>query len=147
MAYCAFAPLSTRPFQFQASLQPEKVVSNHEIAIEHVWLEGRPILHVVQTHAQFQGGAVLRSENADGVWDFFMECWGRLYLGFLTVIRLDQESAITSSVFRGSAAVHEIVLQLTGIERHNYLCAGDQYPEPRRRIFPVLRLKHPPLHP
>lgn len=51
---------STRPFRFGAALPPDQIVFDHEIAVDLVSLEGRPVLHIVDTHTHFQAAAVLR---------------------------------------------------------------------------------------
>lgn len=73
--------MSTRPLMFRASLYPDDIVFNHEIVVDLFWLEGRPVLHVVDTNTCFQGADVLRSKSAEEVWSALMECLVTLYLG------------------------------------------------------------------
>lgn len=41
------------PIRFRESVPPEKIVFNHEIAMDLMWLEKVPVLHVVDTHTNF----------------------------------------------------------------------------------------------
>lgn len=140
------AAYSTRRFRFRASITLDKVVFNEEVAVDLVWLEGRPVLHLVDTHTHLQGAAMLRSKNADYIWSAFMEYWVSLHLGYPHLVRVGHESTMSSDVFRRNAAVNGIVLQFSGIERHSSLGAGDSYQAPLRRVFSVLRTLHPSLH-
>lgn len=55
---------SVKPFRFRAALTPDKVIFNHELAIDLMWIDGNPTLHVVDTHTHFQNAVVLRSKSA-----------------------------------------------------------------------------------
>lgn len=76
-----------------------------------------------------------------------MECWATLYLGYPTVMRLDQERVITSCALRESAAAHGIVLHFSVIESHNSLGVVERYHAPQRCVFLVLQYMHLSLHP
>lgn len=43
----------TKPFRFQISLSPDKIVFNHELAMELVWLDVDPVLRVIDTHTNY----------------------------------------------------------------------------------------------
>lgn len=62
-------------------------------------------------------------------------------------MRVEHESAISSDLFPRTAASNGISLQFSGIESHNYLSAGERYHVSLRRLFSILRLPHPRLHP
>lgn len=76
-----------------------------------------------------------------------MECWVTLYLGDPHLMCVDLESAITSDLFRRTAAANGISLQLSGIESHPSLGAVELYHALLRRAFSILRFRHPKMHP
>lgn len=41
-------------FKLRESIPPEQLLFNHEIAINLMYLEGTPILHIVDTHTEFR---------------------------------------------------------------------------------------------
>ena len=45
---------SAKPFRFRASIPDESVIYNHELALDLLWLAGKPVLHVVDVHTSFQ---------------------------------------------------------------------------------------------
>ena len=64
---------SVKPFRFRAAFPPEHVIFNHEIALDLMWLEGQPVLHIVDTHTHFQNAIVIKSKSTRDVWDAFIE--------------------------------------------------------------------------
>lgn len=60
--YCR--EFSVPPFFFRPSFPPEDILFNHEIAVDILWLEGRPVLHVVCNGTNFQVASALRLKKA-----------------------------------------------------------------------------------
>lgn len=54
-------------FPFPCVYCTGKIVFNHELSIDLMWLEGHPILHVVDTHTHFMNANILRSEKAEDI--------------------------------------------------------------------------------
>lgn len=120
--YCR--PFSSRPLRFLASVTPDELLFNHEIAVGLLWLESRPVLHVISTHTCFQCAAVRRAKNVEAIWSVLLECWCTIYTGYPRVMRVDHESAIASDAFRTLARQSLIVPQLSRVESHNCLGSG-----------------------
>lgn len=55
--------LFLKPFRLRESLPPEKISFNQELAIDIVWMEGRPTLNIVETHTHFK----IRSQSRQNV--------------------------------------------------------------------------------
>lgn len=138
---------SRKPFRFRASIGPDQIVFNHEIAIDLMWLEGNPVLHVVDTHTHFQNATVLRSKRTEDIWAAFVECWASIYVGYPRVIRLDQEASFRASVFDDLATANGVELRFSGTESHNSIGPGERYHAPLRRVFKILREHHPRIEP
>lgn len=71
-AWKACAPLPTRPFRFRASFSPEEITFNHEIAVDLVYLEGRPVLtwstRALDFKARRYYGRKVRTMHARPLW-------------------------------------------------------------------------------
>lgn len=63
------------------------------------------------------------------------------------VMRLDQESGFTSKAFWDLAVLHGIELRFSGSQSHNLIRSGETYHEPLRRVFRILRERHPNVEP
>lgn len=136
-----------KPFRFRASLGPDRIVFNHELAMDLMWLEGNPVLHVIDTHTHFQNATVLRSKRSEDIWAAFVECWASLYVGYPRVIRLDQEASFRATVFDDLATANGIELRFSGTESHNSIGPGERYHGPLRRIFRILRNRYARIEP
>ena len=113
----------------------EKVVFNHELAMDLVWLKSKPVLHVVDTHTHFSAAMFIPSKRVIDIWHTFLCCWSTTYIGHPDRIRVDQESAFTSREFNELTRKNGIESQLSGIQSHNAIGPGERYHQPLRRIF------------
>lgn len=141
----------SRPIRFRASIPPGQLVFNESISIDLLWLENKPALHVIDDHTGFRNAVFLRSKTADDIWSAFVSCWASTYVGFPSRIRSDQESGVSSSLFRDIATANGIQLEFAGVSSHSSMGRIEQAHAPLRRIFRILTESHsnlsPPLRP
>lgn len=123
-----------------------EIICIHEVTGYLLWLEGRPLLHNLCTQDSFQGASVLISKSTEHIWTAFSECWATLYKGYPTVICMDQEAFITSDQFRKLGRTSGITIQLSGIEFHISLGAGERYHLLLRTTFSVVHPALPQVH-
>lgn len=142
-----FQAFSQAPFRFRASISLEEIIFIHEIVIDLMWLKGLPIIHVVDTHKRFQNAAVLRGKASNDILLSFGEFWVSVYTGYPSVLRLAQESGFTPCIFRELATAHGIQLHLSGTQSHNSIVSGEQYHDPLRWVFRILRSRYKNLGP
>ena len=55
------------PYRCRVSLPRDEVIFNHEVAIDLFWVEGNPVLHIVDTQTGFQNVALPKSRSAQNV--------------------------------------------------------------------------------
>lgn len=134
---------SQRPFRFRASLPDDSIVYNHELALDLMWLDGRPVLHVVDCHTSFQNAIFVSDKTPEGLWRAFTECWSTVYLGLPNVLRIYQEASFNSEKFMALADSHGVILQFSGVESHNSIGKGERYHPPLRRVFDLLCRNNP----
>lgn len=79
------------------------------------WVEGNPILNIVDTHKHFQNATVIRSKRAEDLRFAFVECWASVYVGYPRVISLDHEASFCSKIFDDLTAAQGIELQFLGV--------------------------------
>lgn len=101
-----------RPYRFRVSLPDDQIIFNNEVALDLFWVEGNPVLHIVDTHTGYQNIALPKSLSAQNVWDAFLEAWVMVYVGIPNRIRADQDSVFTSKFWDDITALHGIDLQL-----------------------------------
>lgn len=125
------------PHRFRVSLPSGECTFNHEIAMDLLWIEGHPALHVVDMHTNFSAAVFLQEKSTASIWNAFILCWATAYIGYPDKMRLDQDSVFTSEQFRTLAVSAGIELQYSGVESHNALGAGERYHAPLRRIYNI----------
>ncbi len=133
------------PFRFRTSIPPDKILFNHELAIDLLWLDKRPVLHVIDTHTLFQNGVFIKSKKSEDLWKSLIDCWFTVFIGYPSVIRLDREPSFDSQLFRTVAKDQGITLQFSGIEAQNSIGVGERYHAPLRRVFLKIRQQYPRL--
>ena len=83
----------------------------------------------------FCAARFLNGESLDEVRSTFLHCWASIYTGYPDVIKADQGSIFTTPRFEDLTSNTGIKLELSDIEHHNGLSAGEKYHDPLRRIF------------
>lgn len=88
---------------------------NHEIAVDLLWLDSKPVFHIVDTHTLFQNAAFVKYKTSECIWQTFLDCWATVYLGYPENIRLDHETSFNSVKFRQLCNNHGVNMQLSGV--------------------------------
>ena len=134
-----------KPFSFQVSM-PKGIVFNHELALDLMYLERLPVLHVVDTQTHFSSATFLYGESVEAVWYAFLECWVTLYPGYPDKMRTDQGTQFKSPRWKELTDATGIQLILSGVESHNSIGPGERYHAPLRRIYQKIRYDFPNLN-
>ena len=138
---------SSGPLRFRVTLPKSKCVFNHELALDLMWLDGSPVLHVVDTHTHFSSAIFLNGKSTKDVWNAFIICWAAVYPGYPDRFRVDQDSIFTSKEWHQLSHSAGIDVQLSGIESHNAIGVGERYHAPLRQIYSKIRTDVPSIDP
>lgn len=65
-----------------------------------MWIEGVSIIHVIDTHTNFQNATILREGSFSESCSAFVECWASVYTGYSAVVGVNQESGSLAKVSR-----------------------------------------------
>lgn len=135
---------SMRPKSFQVTL-PGDIVFNYEVAIDLMFINRIPILHVVDTQTAFSSAEILTKQNTDSIGNAFLMCWSSIYAGYPDKLRVDSGSVFTSRRWKDITNMVGIQLKISGVESHNSLGSGEKYHSPLRRIFLKVKDTYPHL--
>lgn len=113
----------------------EDLSFNQDLAMEIMYLDGQPVLHVVDIGTGFGNAAPLSESTVEVVWATFTSIWATLYPGYPNKLRVDSGSICTSPSWTHCTDEAGIQLQISGVESHNSLGLGERYHSPPRRIF------------
>lgn len=131
------------PFRFRASISPDELVFNMELATDLKWLSDRPFIYIKDTHTLYQTSDFLESKSASSLLDTFIRCWATIFIRYSSRIRVDHETAFGSGEFRRKSSDSVIPLQFSGIESHNSLGVRERYHSTLRRVYNNVRERHP----
>lgn len=91
-----------------------------------MYVDGTTIVHVVDVAAGFGNAAVLASTTVEHVWDTFIPIWEIIYPGYPNKLRLDNGTAFISPTWTHCTDASGIRLQMSGVERHNFMGTGER---------------------
>lgn len=130
---------SKGPHRLRVTFTKDKCVFNHELALDLVWLEGDPALHVLDTHTHLSAAIFLLCKSTKDVWNAFLVCWATVFVGYPDLFKVDQDSVFTSREWRKLSEDAGIGLKVSGVESHNALGVGERYHAPLRRLYLKIR--------
>jgi hypothetical protein len=134
---------SCAPIRFQIRTSDD-VVFNRELRLDLMLLDQRdPVLHVFDAGTTYQAAMFLDGEGFAPVWNAFVKCWTRRYVGDPEYVTVDSGSVFNSEAFVQTCAAHEIKMRTTAVESHSTIGVGERYHAPLRRIYRKLRDENP----
>jgi hypothetical protein len=133
--------LGPRPIRFNVSIPPkEDIVFGDEVSIDLMFINGKAILHIVDTAIRFSAAIHLDSnlatygQSVEVVWVALMETWFILYTGYPNRLRVDAGSIFSSDRWKQLSDMTGIRLRISGVEAHNSLGIVERLHEPLRKI-------------
>ena len=135
---------STKPLTFQARC-PDEIIFNKEVRIDLMFLQGKPVIHVVDTGTNVSAARFLPSQSTDAISNTFMYCWVTIYTGYPPSMLTDQGSAFRSEAWKAYCKRAQISRRHTGTESHNSHGPGESYHAMLRRVFNRISMQFPTL--
>lgn len=107
-------------------------------------MDGKPVLHTVETHTHFKDAIPFMIKRADEIWyEFWRDGLHIRWLSGLHEAGKGSYTSFKSDAFQSAAEAHGIETKLSGIESHNSIGVGDRYLGPLRRAIRITRQKYP----
>lgn len=63
------------PLPFKASIPKEHIIFNHTISIDLLWLNEKPVIHVIDEETKCLNAWFLKSRSSVYIWNAFIGCW------------------------------------------------------------------------
>ena len=110
-----------------------------------MFIDGRAILHIVDTATKFSAATYLEKygQSTIGIWNAFVDCWCTIYTGYPYRIKCDSGSVFTSEKWKALNCMAGTNISISRVEAHNSLGMGKRLHSPVRRIFYKVRTDHP----
>jgi hypothetical protein len=135
--------LQPRPGRYQVSLPADDGTFNRKVAMDLVWFNKSPALHVVDVDTSFGAAVFLKAQTTQAVWESFLTCWVNIYTGYPDSIHVDSGAQLVSANFEHLCEQAGIRLEISPIESHNSLGRGERYHSYVRRLFHKIKLDNP----
>jgi hypothetical protein len=112
---------------------------NYSVVIDVLYLEGKPVLQVVDSATCFQAARFLRDMSATVAWETVKLCWIDTYLGPPDVMVHDAGKNFASAEFRSMARTMAVTVKEVPVEAHNSVGLVERYHAPLRRAFKIFQ--------
>jgi hypothetical protein len=107
------------PSRFKFTLRDnEDVDFNYSIYVDIMYIDGQPVLHVIDEATRFQAARWLKDISAKHTWDILRLCWIDTYIGPPELITHDAGKNFISREFRQYAQSMAISTKSVPVEAH-----------------------------
>lgn len=135
-----------QPHRFKFTLKDDYDF-NYEVIMDIMYLEGKPVLHVIDESTAFGAARFLKKISTEQVWEALRLCWIDTYLGPPDWIVTDAGKQFTSDEFRALAKGMAISVKEVPIEAHHSIGKSERYHGPLRRAYTIIRAECPQTSP
>src|ERR1700721_4346368 len=136
--YCHQCQLNGKaPGRFKFTLKDDHEF-NWCIIIDVIYLDSKPVLHVIDESTAFQAAKFLKDMSAKSTWDTLRICWIDVYQGPPDIIVSDAGKNFASEEFRQHATSMGISVKEVPVEAHNSVGKVERYHAPLRRAYDIL---------
>lgn len=122
---------SKSPGRFKFTIQDD-CKFNHSIYVDITYIEGQPLLHVVDEATRFEAARWVKSMSAQHAWDALRMCWIDVYIGPPAIITYDAGTNFASKEFRQHAASMSITTKEVPVKAHQSVGIVERYHAPLR---------------
>jgi len=112
---------------------------NYEIIADVFYLDGKPILHVVDEATAFTAARFLKDELAKTLWNTLRNCWIDVYIGPPDRIVHDAGKNFSSEEFRANARTIGSETKPVPVEAHQSVGKVERYHAILRRIYNIFQ--------
>jgi hypothetical protein len=132
------------PGRFKFNLRDD-INFNYSIIIDVFYIEGKPVLHVVDEGTRYQSGRWLRNLTAKHTWDTLRMCWIDTYLGPPDQITTDAGKNFASNKFDQYAQTVDTKVNIVPVEAHNSVGIVERYHALVRRAYSIISTEIPDI--
>jgi hypothetical protein len=125
------------PGRFKFSLKDDYEF-NYSIVIDVMYLDGKPVFHVIDIFISFQAASFLKNMSARNAWDILRICWIDTYLGPPDNIIHDTGKNFVSVEFRQYTKSIAIQVQEVPVEAYNSIGKIKRYHAPLQQVYEII---------
>jgi hypothetical protein len=126
------------PGRFKFTLKDDHEF-NYSVIINVLYLDGKPVLQVIDSATAFGAARFLKDMSARTAWDTLRVCWIDIYLGPPDMVVHDAGKNFASTEFKQLANTMAIVTKEVPVEAHNSVGLVERYHAPLRRAYEIIQ--------
>ena len=111
------------PLRFRVSIGLENVRFNARAYIYVMYLDGKPVLHILDSETYFFAARFLPKRSIDAIKGSIVLCWSRVYAELPDKFIVDERSEFPK-IIAELAAIHDINIEKGDVEAHYSLGIG-----------------------
>src|SRR5438045_1894823 len=136
--FCAFCQKHGRsPGCFKFTLKDD-IHFNYALIVDVMYIDNKPILHVVDQATSFQAARWLQSISASHTWDMIWLCWIDVYTGPPDIIVHDAGTNFDSAEFRRNTGSMAICTKCVPVEAPKSVGLVERYHGPLRCAYSII---------
>lgn len=116
---------------------------NYCVFFDIMYIDGDPLLHVIDEATLFQAGRWLKNISAKHTWEMLRNCWMDKYLGPPDIISHDAGKNFVSKEFQKYAFDIGTPTRGIQVESHNSIGLFERCHGPLRRIYHIVKSEIP----
>ncbi|KAI0994429.1 hypothetical protein K3495_g13753 [Podosphaera aphanis] len=137
--FCHYCQMNGKlPGRFKFTLKNDYEF-NYSIIIDVLYIDGKPVLHVIDSSTNFGASRFLTNMTALTTWNTLRYCWIDTYQGPPDQIVHDAGKNFASDEFRQLAKSMSIDIKEVPVESHNSIGLVERYHAPLRRAFNIIK--------
>lgn len=129
----------SKPRRFKVTIGTDDLRFNHIVAVDVMYINSRPVLHIVHEGTHFNAAQFLRNMTAQHVWKTLLKCWSRVYLGPPDFLHVDQGSNFVSAELAANATADGVTVLEAPIESPSTMSHVERYHAPLRVAYSKIR--------
>ena len=126
------------PGRFRFTLKDDHEF-NFSVLVDVMYLDGSPVLQVVDSATAFGAARFLKDMSAVTAWNTLRACWIDTYLGPPDMVVHDAGTNFAASEFRQLARAMAVDVKEVPVEAHNSIGKVERYHAPLRRAYEIIR--------
>lgn len=128
---------SPAPRRFKFTLKDDHEF-NFEIVVDVLYLNNKPVLHVVDSATSFNGARFLKSLSAKDTWETLRILWIDTYQGPSDIVRHDAGTNFAAAEFKSEARIMGITCKQIPVEAHHSIGKVEKAHGSLRRAWEIL---------
>lgn len=130
---------ASKPRRFKLTLGTEEIRFNNRVYVDTMFINSRPVIHLVDEGTHFAATCFLRSQSATDTWKAILRLWVHTYLGPPDFLAVDQGSAYVSREMKMAMDASGIRVEEAPVENPGTMGIVERYHAPLRSAYTKIR--------